>query len=57
VSNVAIETDPAGGRKFSKRRAIGRIDAAVALAMAVGVAARDAGPQEVPSWVGTVLAL
>jgi phage terminase large subunit-like protein len=57
MSNVAIETDPAGNRKFSKRRAIGRIDAAVALAMAVGTAARSSAPESVPGWVGTVLAM
>jgi len=36
--SAAIEQDPFGNRWLSKRRAVNRIDAAVALAMAVGVA-------------------
>jgi phage terminase large subunit-like protein len=35
---VATEEDAAGNRKFSKRKATGRIDGLVALAMAVGIA-------------------
>lgn len=40
VSSVAIREDPAGtgNRVFDKRRAVGRIDGIVALAMAVGAA-------------------
>jgi phage terminase large subunit-like protein len=38
MSNIRISTDPAGGRKFAKDKATGRIDLAVALAMAVGTA-------------------
>jgi phage terminase large subunit-like protein len=38
MSNIKIATDPAGGRKFAKDKATGRIDLAVALAMAVGTA-------------------
>lgn len=34
VANAKIVTDPAGQRKFDKRKATGRIDGAVALAMA-----------------------
>ncbi len=40
MSNIAIQTDPAGNRKFAKDKSIGRIDGAVALAMAVGLAAK-----------------
>lgn len=57
IANVAIESDPAGNRKFAKQRATGRIDAAVALAMAVGTAVKVGGPAEVPSWVGMTLAI
>jgi phage terminase large subunit-like protein len=38
--NVKTESDPAGNRKLSKKRSTGRIDGAVALAMALGVATR-----------------
>jgi phage terminase large subunit-like protein len=35
VSSTVLETDPAGNRKFTKRKATGRIDGVVALAMAI----------------------
>ena len=35
ASNVRIQSDPAGGRKFDKLRSTGRIDGIVALAMAL----------------------
>jgi len=38
MSNVAIETDHAGNRKPSKKRAIGHIDGIVALLCAMGSA-------------------
>lgn len=41
VANVRVITDPAGLRKFDKRKATGRIDGAVALAMADRMSARD----------------
>lgn len=44
IGNVAIATDPAGSRKFDKSRTTGRIDAAQALAMAVGLASREPEP-------------
>lgn len=37
ASNCVADSDPAGNRKFNKRKASGRIDGMVALAMAVGV--------------------
>lgn len=37
VANAMVAADPAGNRKFVKRLAIGRIDGAVALAMAAGL--------------------
>lgn len=37
MANSRVEKDPAGNRKLNKAKATGRIDAAVALAMAVGV--------------------
>lgn len=40
VACAATEEDAAGNRKFSKRKATGRIDGIVALAMAVGAAAK-----------------
>ena len=36
VASAVLEEDPAGNRKFTKRRATGRIDGIVALAMAIG---------------------
>ena len=38
AASVVTEEDPAGNRKFTKRKATGRIDGIVALAMAVGAA-------------------
>lgn len=35
ASNVRIQTDPAGGRKFDKMKSTGRIDGMVAMAMAI----------------------
>jgi phage terminase large subunit-like protein len=35
AANAVIEMDPAGGRKFTKKRSTGRIDGMVALAMAM----------------------
>jgi len=40
IASVAIEADAFGNRWLSKRRATGRIDPAVSLAMAIGAAAR-----------------
>ncbi|MGL6086426.1 MAG: terminase large subunit [Enterobacterales bacterium] len=44
AANVAIEHDAAGNRKFSKRRSNGRIDGMVALAMAIGLWAKEQPP-------------
>jgi phage terminase large subunit-like protein len=42
ISNVKVLVDPAGGRKFDKGKSeTNRIDAAQALAMAIGIAGRD----------------
>jgi phage terminase large subunit-like protein len=46
VSNAVVDVDPAGGRKLNKRRARARIDGLQALAMAVGIAAREPSPVE-----------
>lgn len=37
INNTQVTPDPAGNRKFDKRKATGRIDGAVALAMAEGL--------------------
>lgn len=47
VGNVKLSVDPAGNRKFDKSKATQRIDPAVALAMAIGLAARQ--PVQGPS--------
>jgi len=44
VANAVVESDPAGGRKFTKQKSADRIDGLVALAMAVGVWSREAKP-------------
>lgn len=45
ISNVAIEMDPAGNRKPSKKRATGHIDGVVAALMAMGSASRTPPPR------------
>ena len=35
-SNLEVDSDPAGNRKFSKKKTTGRIDPMVALAQAIG---------------------
>ena len=42
--NAVVQSDPAGNRKFDKRKSSGRIDGAVALAMAVAAGVAD-GPE------------
>jgi phage terminase large subunit-like protein len=46
VGNAAIEMDPAGNRKVSKKRAIGHVDGLIALLMAVGQASRTPPPKK-----------
>jgi phage terminase large subunit-like protein len=45
ASNAAVITDDAGNKKFTKRKSTGRIDALVALAMAVGVLPPEVEPE------------
>jgi hypothetical protein len=45
ASNAKVELDAAGNRKLSKLKSTGRIDPLVALAMALGVAARHESAQ------------
>ena len=47
VASVVMETDAAGNRKFTKRKATGRIDGVVALAMAVAGLAVDGDEQTI----------
>ena len=46
VANAVATMDPAGGRKLDKSKARFRIDGAVALAMALGLKARERKPDE-----------
>jgi phage terminase large subunit-like protein len=48
ASNASIEQDAAGSRKLAKQRSIGRIDGLVAVAMAIGLAAKSQGPERSP---------
>lgn len=48
ASNASITMDPAGSRKIDKARSIGRIDGLVALAMAIGLAAKSQAPLRSP---------
>lgn len=41
IANTVVDKDPAGNRKFTKKRSRGRIDGAVALAMALRSLGRD----------------
>jgi phage terminase large subunit-like protein len=45
MANAVVKTDPAGNRKLAKDRSAGRIDGAVALAMAIGGAVASAKKQ------------
>lgn len=49
IENARVRPDPAGNRKLDKMKSHGRIDGAVALAMAVAVAAEDIGRDSGPS--------
>lgn len=40
MSNIALDTDPSGNRKITKSKARDKVDGAVALTMAVGLAAK-----------------
>jgi phage terminase large subunit-like protein len=46
ASNAVVVRDPAGGRKLCKAKSRGRIDAVVALAMALTVATRHVPEEE-----------
>ena len=48
AANASVTQDPAGNRKFDKRRQNARIDMMVALAMAVGVAVGNGAQPEKP---------
>lgn len=48
AANAKVSRDPAGNRKLDKVKSTGRIDGMVALAMAIAVAKRDAGPAAAP---------
>jgi phage terminase large subunit-like protein len=52
ASNVAIEMDPSGNRKPSKKRAIGHIDGVVSLMMAIAAAGTPAPAIDVASLIG-----
>ncbi len=46
IDNIRVTLDSSGNRKLDKRTSKGRIDGAVALAMACGLAARESAPKE-----------
>ncbi len=48
MNNAVVQSDPAGNRKLNKRQARGRIDGAVALAMAMSVAGTWEAPPASP---------
>jgi phage terminase large subunit-like protein len=47
AANCAVEKDPAGNRKLSKKKSTGRIDGMVALTMALGAAPSEKQPENV----------
>lgn len=57
VANAVVTTDPAGGRKLNKAKAAGRIDGAVALTMAFGVAPMNVDNDvSVDDWIASYAA-
>jgi phage terminase large subunit-like protein len=46
VSNAVVQLDPAGARKIAKDRSVERVDGLVALAMAIGLHARQPAPPQ-----------
>lgn len=46
VSNAALEIDPAGNRKITKKRSTGHVDGVIALLMAMGQAAKTPPPRK-----------
>lgn len=46
AANAVVDMDPAGNRKLNKRRAVGRIDGAVAGVMAAGMSCKGAGESD-----------
>ncbi|WP_197603112.1 terminase large subunit [Magnetospirillum sp. XM-1] len=44
VANAKVEIDPAGNRKITKRKSLGRVDGLVSLAMAIGLFTREPPP-------------
>lgn len=51
IANAQVEKDPAGNRKFTKRKSTGRIDGAVALAMAAGLAGKRQTTELTAVWL------
>lgn len=54
AANAKAETDPAGNRKITKRKSTGRVDGIVALAMAVGLHAKEP-PEPSYEFMGIVI--
>lgn len=54
MANAVVQSDPAGNRKLSKAKSSGRIDGAVALTMAIGVAPMDTEEAfDADSWIAS----
>lgn len=56
AANAVAVADPAGNRKLDKRKATGRIDGMVALAMAMGVAMAKPAEPSVDDWIASLSA-
>lgn len=50
AANAVVERDPAGNRKLTKSKSVGKIDGLVALAMALGAEASDDAPPAASPW-------
>jgi phage terminase large subunit-like protein len=46
MANARVERDAAGNRKLNKAKATGRIDGAIALAMAIGAASKQSDNEQ-----------
>jgi phage terminase large subunit-like protein len=53
AANAVMEIDPAGNRKYSKKKATGRIDGLVATVMAAGIGAISSGQGSIDEWLNT----
>jgi len=57
MANTRVERDASGNRKLNKQKSTGRIDGAVALAMALGVAASTETQDNIDDFINSPIRL